>query len=364
MDSKLTVCVSGGSGFIGQSLVKLLVEKEEIGRVYVVDTVQPEFKHPKVVWKLADLRVEAPIIDEKVSVIFALAALIGGIRYFSNHPAEILSENAKIMATTLEWSRKMLGQPFICYVSSSMVYEGAQTIPLKEDMTSYIPAPESAYGFSKFVGEKMLEAYADQYKQEYVVIRPFNAYGTESPKEEGVSHVIPDLIRKILQGQGTKQRPLRLIGSGTQHRNFTHVEDIVEGIWKATLNTYIYQQSVMVHTMHPKNIAYNISSPDSISIIHLAQKIWLLIKGPDALPLHYETTPAPMHDVSVRIPCTRRANKYLKWKATRTLDQELPGIIEWVKNYLNPPPISLKEIQDTLTAEVVSIPSIKAVSCR
>ena len=91
-----------------------------------------------------------------------------------------------------------------------------------------LPAPRSAYGFSKLAGEVYCRALADEHGLRYSIVRPFNAYGPgEMPEDEpGIAHAVPDLIRKVLSGQ----RPLQIFGSGEQTRTLTYVDDIAEGI--------------------------------------------------------------------------------------------------------------------------------------
>ena len=86
----------------------------------------------------------------------------------------------------------------------------------------------SDHGFSKLVAEYVARTYHAQFGVNYLIIRPFNAYGPgEKPGEYmGYAHVFPDLVHKTLSGH----YPLQILGSGQQTRSYTFVDDIAEAM--------------------------------------------------------------------------------------------------------------------------------------
>src|SRR5581483_2746209 len=114
------------------------------------------------------------------------------------------------------------------YVSSAMVFERATVFPTPESYLADCPTPLSAYGFSKLTGEAYTLAAHDEHGLPFTICRPSNAYGPgELPADEpGISHVLPDLIGKVLSGQ----HPLEILGSGKQTRTLTHIDDTADGI--------------------------------------------------------------------------------------------------------------------------------------
>jgi len=90
----------------------------------------------------------------------------------------------------------------------------------------------SGYGFSKLVAEHVTRTYHEEFGVKYVIVRPFNACGPgELPGEYvGYAHVIPDLIKKTVEGQ----YPLEILGSGKQTRSYTYVDDVADGILHVT----------------------------------------------------------------------------------------------------------------------------------
>src|SRR5205823_7176026 len=94
----------------------------------------------------------------------------------------------------------------------------------------------------------------------YTICRPFNAYGPgEVPEDEpGIAHMVPDLIKKVLDGQ----RPLQIFGSGEQTRTITHIDDIADGIVAS-----------MSHAAG-ENEDFNISASEELTVAEIARLVW------------------------------------------------------------------------------------------
>lgn len=313
------VLVTGGAGFIGREVVKQLLDKGYQVRV-ADDLSKKEAKVPEGVEFLKiDLtnKKTALIAMEDIDFCIHLAAKIGGIGYFHKYPANILSENNKMYSAVFEAAVEKKVKRII-YLSSSMVFESTKKYPSKEEDIVNIPPPISAYGFSKLIGEWYCYAFNDQFGLKYTIIRPFNAYGiNERPeKEVGYAHVIPDLIRKILEGQ----YPLEILGNGKQTRCFTHVSDIAKGIVMA------------MESEKAVNTDFNIGSEKEIKIIDLAKMIFKLCKVQK--PFKMKLVSGFKYDIKRRVPSSAKARKVLEWKEERKLQVELSEIIEWIKTQL------------------------------
>merc|ERR1712048_1146394 len=119
-----------------------------------------------------------------------------------------------------------------------MVYESSEIFPSKEDDIKKCPPPQSTYGFQKLACEYFAKGAWEQHGLPYTIVRPFNAVGigeqrakTDSEVLSGnvklaMSHVVPDLVQKILKGQ----KPLHILGSGNQKRHYTYAGDLARGI--------------------------------------------------------------------------------------------------------------------------------------
>lgn len=314
---KKKVLVTGGAGFIGSEVVKQLVAKGHKVRV-VDDLSKKEAKAPEgCEFIRADLTnpENADRALKNIDLCVHLAAKIGGIGYFHKYPATILSENNKLYSAVFDAAVKNKIER-IFYLSSSMVYESTNSFPSKETDLAKIPPPVSAYGFSKLVGEWYCKAFKDEFNLNYTICRPFNAYGiNEKPEREvGYAHVIPDLIRKILSGQ----YPLEILGDGKQTRCFTHVSDIARGIIMA------------LESPKAVNEDFNLGSEKEIEMIDLAR---LLFKLCDVeKPFKVKNVPSFTHDIRRRVPSSEKVRKILGWQQEKKLEEELPEIIQWIKN--------------------------------
>jgi len=314
------VLITGGAGFIGHRLVAELIERS--ADITVIDdlskssiqNIAPYLDQIRLI--NADLRL--PAVAKKAvnecEVCFHLAAKIGGIGYFHKTPATSLRDNS-IMNFNL-WDAAIGTDAKMVCLSSSMVFERTSTFPTPESAIETSPPPITGYGFSKLVSEYIARTYYDEFGVEYVIARPFNAYGEgEIPGEYiGYAHVIPDLIKKALKGQ----YPLEILGSGEQTRCFTYVDDIVSAL------LFVAEAA--------KNDDFNISTNVETSIIELAEKIWRLCERKRSLKLKH--LPGFKHDVLRRIPDTSKITR-LGWQPKTRLDDGLQRTIEWIRRSEN-----------------------------
>jgi nucleoside-diphosphate-sugar epimerase len=210
------------------------------------------------------------------------------------------------------------------FVSSSMVFESADHWPSYEGQERVIPPPVSSYGFQKLAVEYFAHAAHDQYGLPYTILRPFNCVGVGEMRARGeatvlsgnvelaMSHVVPDLVQKIVKGQD----PLRIFGSGEQIRHYTYGGDLAKGIVTAI--------------EHPAalNEDFNLSTAQSTTVLELAEKIWRRLRG-DA-PFRYTSEKPFEHDVQRRVPATEKARDRLGFEATTSLDEMLDEVVPWV----------------------------------
>lgn len=312
----MKILVTGGAGFIGSEIVKQLLKKGHHVRVADNLSKKDASVDQKAEFFKVDLtdKKEASRVFKDIDICINAAAKIGGIGYFHKFPATILSENNKIYSSTFEAAVEHKIKRIV-YISSSMVFESTSSFPSKEEDLTKIPPPVSAYGFSKLSGEWYCHSFWDQYQLPFSICRPFNAYGVnEFPEREvGYAHVIPDLVRKILEGQ----YPLEMLGDGKQTRCFTHVSDVAGGIIAVAL--------------HPKgkNQDFNIGSDKEIAMKDLAQKIWKIMKV--ERPFKVKFIKGFEYDIKRRVPNVGKVKKIINWQPSVDFDEGLKEVVNWLE---------------------------------
>jgi len=255
------------------------------------------------------------------------AAMIGGISYFHAYAYDLLATNERIMAASCDAAIKAHRDgrlQKVTYLSSSMVFESTEHWPSKEGDERRIPPPLSSYGFQKLAVEYYARAAWDQYKLPYTIVRPFNCVGVGEGRALGeaevlsgnvklaMSHVVPDLVQKIVKGQD----PLHILGSGDQVRHYTYGGDLARGIVVA-----------MEHEA-ARNEDFNISTAQSTTVLELAEVIWRKLNGDK--PFQYVSDDPYEYDVQKRVPDVTKAREVLGFEATTSLDEMLDEVIPWV----------------------------------
>jgi nucleoside-diphosphate-sugar epimerase len=170
-----------------------------------------------------------------------------------------------------------------------------------------------------------VEAAWEQYDLPNTIVRPFNCVGIGESRALGdveidsgnvklaMSHVVPDLVQKILKGQD----PLHILGAGDQVRHYTYGGDLARGIVDC------------VEREEARNEDFNISTAESTTVLELAEMIWRKIKGPDE-PFRYVSDPGFEYDVAKRIPSVEKAKRVLGVEATTSLCEMLDEVIPWI----------------------------------
>ena len=330
------VLVSGSAGFIGGYVVE-----ELLNRGYAVVGLDNLSKYGKIKKSYDDnpryRLVEGDARDVGLlsrlladcDYFIAGAAMIGGISYFHTYAYDLLATNERIIAASCDAAiaahrdgrlRK------VTYLSSSMVFESADEWPSYEGQQWEIPPPLSSYGFQKLAVEYFARAAWDQYKLPYTLVRPFNCVGIGESRALGdreilsgnvelaMSHVVPDLVQKVLKGQD----PVHILGSGDQVRHYTYGGDLAVGVVTA-----------MEHE-DALNEDFNLSTARSTTVLELAECIWSKVHG-NGRPFHFVSDPPFEHDVQLRVPDVRKAKAVLGYEATTSLEAMLDEVIPWIR---------------------------------
>ncbi|RLI19105.1 nucleotide sugar epimerase [Candidatus Bathyarchaeota archaeon] len=253
------ILITGGAGCIGSNLAKALL-KANPETIIIIDDLSASYewnipKDPKVVF------IHGSILDEekmkrafshKPHYVFHLAA------HFANqnsvdHPETDLLVNALGTLKTLQYANLVEVERFVFASSGCSVYGSQAPLPLKEDFVSlHLDTP---YQINKLVGELYCNYFHDYYGLPVAIARYFNVYGPgEVPGK--YRNVIPNFIWWAMHGKS-----LPITGTGEETRDFTFVDDIVDG----TLRMGFIKEAV--------GEAINLASGTEIRIIDLANWI-------------------------------------------------------------------------------------------
>jgi len=331
----MKVLVTGSEGFIGGYIVdKLLKEGHQVRGLdnyskygKVVRSFHDNYNYTFVEGDAKDYNKVVEIL-EGCDHFIANAALIGGISMFHEFAYDLLEENERILAAGF---RAAINEHLhgklkkITVMSSSMVFESTATYPTPEGEQFKCPPPLSTYGFQKLATEYWAKGAWEQHKLPYTIIRPFNCIGIGETRavcdkdimsgniKLAMSHVVPDLIQKIVKGQD----PLHILGNGEQIRHYTHGKDIARGIYMSLENE------------NAINNDFNISNDVSTTVLELSKMIWEKIKGDK--PFSYIPDDPFKYDVQKRIPNVNKAKELLGFEAEVSLNDALDEVIPWVK---------------------------------
>ena len=245
--------VTGGGGFIGSHLAKYLVSKGI--KVTVIDN----FSTGNVL-NLKSIRSKITLVDSDISsssigeyfensdVVFNCAAMVG-VKLATSKPLEVLDQNISNVRNVLNLCRK--NHTLHIFISSSEVYGNSLEMPVSENFPLI---PVSPYGVSKIVGETYCSSFKSKFEINSIIVRLFNVYGP-GQDTNGLSWVLPSFIIRLLEN-----KKIIVHGSGNHTRDFTFINDAVNGIFLAsTKGTFGH--------------AYNIGTGIETSIVDLGNLV-------------------------------------------------------------------------------------------
>lgn len=222
----MKVAVTGGAGYIGSSLIKKIIENGD--RVVSVDNLmRGDYAHLisiqahlKAGLHEGDIR-DGRLLEELFEGADAIAhlAALSGLVLCRDRPEDAISINIYGTHQVLETARK-LDIDRVVFCSSAAVYGRPTEIPIRE---GHPLRPLNLYGVTKVAGEKLMDAYWDNYGIETISLRLGNVFGLGL--FTNYDTVIPKFVRMGLNGEA-----LTVYGDGTSSRDYVHIEDVVQAL--------------------------------------------------------------------------------------------------------------------------------------
>jgi GDP-L-fucose synthase len=215
------VVVTGGAGFVGSHLVARL---QDAGH----DVVVPR----RAETDLTSMDDTRRLFDEaRPELVFHLAAEVGGIGANRANPGRYWFANLMMGAHVLEQAR-LHETPKVVIAGTICAYPKFAPVPFREDdlWNGYPEETNAPYGVAKKAILVGAQSYRAQYGLDAVFLLPVNLYGPRDNFDLETSHVIPALIRKMVEAQERGDAEIVLWGDGTPTREFLYVDDCVEGL--------------------------------------------------------------------------------------------------------------------------------------
>ena len=292
--------MTGGAGFIGSYLSELLTEAG--AAVTIADNLKrgtrSRIAHllDRAKLKVTDLYEYKNCLDvcRNQDVVMNLAAKVTGIEYNRFNMADMFESNMLLQMNVLRAASEA-GTPRFLQVSTACIYPHDAKVPTPEsEGERAAPEPTNeGYGLAKLMGEKLARYYAREKGMQVLIARPFNAYGARDHFDEATSHVIPALIKRVLDGQD----PVAIWGSGNQSRAFVHAKDIARGM-------------MLIAEKAPSAVPINIGHDTEMTIKELFVTICKILGK----------TPRPFFDTS-------KPDGYARRSADITLLKKVTGFI-------------------------------------
>lgn len=310
---KAIVC--GGTGFIGQHLVKRLLDENY--EVRVIDKQEPEFPLPGVdaIFTKYDLASSANLpawwfygVDE----VYQLAAEVGGLGFIHDHANDVLflRNNARINMNVLH---AVQSQPNVkvFFASSACVYPSLYLCP---EMAAYPAQCDNEYAWEKLYSERLYAAYAIAGGVQVRIARFHNTYGPYHCFEGGREKAPAAICRKV--AAAAENDSVEVWGDGQQTRSFMYIDDAVEGIRRLMNSDFVGP--------------VNIGSSERVTVDQLTDMV-IEISGKNLTKKHVKGE----QGVRGRNSDNTLIKKALGWEPLISLYEGLQKTYPWVKEQVD-----------------------------
>lgn len=212
---KKKVLITGGAGFIGQHLVKKFIESGQ--EVFIYDTEPAQTSTKTIIGDIFDFEKLKRAVNETDTIVHLVGLADAGIA--QREPGESFKLNVESLQNVLEACR-LSGRRKLIFPSSAAVYGIVEDLPIKE---SFPLKPTNIYSWHKYLCEKLIRAYQENFGLNFVILRLFNVYG------KGNKGVINLFAEKAQKGE-----MIESFGP-YQYRDFIYAGDVAEALYKAAV---------------------------------------------------------------------------------------------------------------------------------
>src|SRR5215207_3906274 len=315
------VLVTGGAGFIGSNLVEHLIA-EGGWNISVVDDLNDFYSPGTKRGNMAEVREKGefqffevdirnaeslrPVFDENEFDTVVHLAARAGVRPSLKEPKLYAETNINGTLNLLELARDYEIKQFV-FGSSSSVYGINAKVPFSED--DRIRRPISPYAATKAAGELLCHTYSHLYDIRTVCLRFFTVYGARQRPDLAI-HKFTKLI--------TEGRPIQLFGDGTTRRDYTYIDDIIQGV-RAAID---YDGA-----MHE---VFNLGESETTELKRLVE----LIEENLGMKAIIDSQTMKQGDVNTNFADISKAKQLLNYAPKTKIESGIPKFVEWYQNQI------------------------------
>jgi UDP-glucuronate 4-epimerase len=329
------IIVTGAAGFIGSAICKRLLEEGEnvVGIDNLNNYYDVNLKYARLQelngssWKFHQLDIcetdslQELIAEHRPTDIVHMAAQ-AGVRYSIENPRCYLDTNIIGFGNILEACRNNNIEHLV-YASSSSVYGGNKSLPFREDQD--VSHPVSLYAATKKANELMAHSYCHLYNIAATGLRFFTVYGPWGR---------PDMAPMLFADAILRKKPIRVFNNGNMQRDFTYIDDIVEGVCKVLRKPPVEDSCLTKERLTPANSwarhqVFNIGNSQSIPLLEFINKL------ESALEMEAWKLFEPMQagDVQETAADTSALEAWVGFKPSTTIEEGLHVFTNWYRDY-------------------------------
>lgn len=302
----MRIFVSGHNGMVGSAVCRRLSREPNLEII--------TRSRASLDLTLAD-QVHDFFAEERPDSVIFCAAKVGGIHANNTYPVQFMTENLQMSVNAIQAAYENNVSRFL-FLGSTCIYPRLAPQPIREDslLSSPLEPTNEAYALAKIAGLKLCQYYRRQYGVLYHSAMPTNMYGPGDNYHPQNSHVLPALLRRIVEAKENGDSEVVIWGTGSPMREFLYVDDLADAIWH------------LLNLESPPDWV-NVGTGVDVTILQLAQKIAEVVGFSGRIvtdPTKPDGTPRKVCDVGLL--------RSLGWQATTTLED---GLRQTLQHFLD-----------------------------
>ncbi len=316
----MKILVTGGAGFIGSNLCDALLERNY--EVHCMDNlltgkysnISHLIGNPRFTFFETDIRsMDACKEAMNGCDIVAHLAALGSVPRSINDPLTTNSINIDGFLNVIHTAKELDIKRFV-FAASSSTYGDSASLPKVEDI---IGKPLSPYAVGKYVNELYAHVYALNYGLSYIGLRYFNVFGKRQDPHGAYAAVIPKFIQQFLDGEAPT-----INGDGTNTRDFTHIENVVDATVLAIENTKV----------DADNQIYNVAYGSSTSLNELVSLIKdaIALRKPQATLPKVSYGPFRKGDIPHSLASIDKIKTNLDYSPSVSIKEGIQKTVDWI----------------------------------